>query len=72
MLKSITIHNGWPRLIFQELKKNCPKNYYVDKWQLVIGCLLVAKEWLVVANVIHWSKDGSVYVDHIFHPWEMC
>jgi len=40
-----------------------------NEWE---GYLLIVKEWLVVANVIHESKDGSVYVDYIFHPWKMC
>jgi hypothetical protein len=40
-----------------------------NEWQ---GYLLIVEEWLVVANVIHESNDGSVYVDYIFHPWKMC
>jgi hypothetical protein len=26
---------------------------------------------VLVAHVIHWSKDENVYVDHIHHPYEM-
>jgi len=39
----------------------------------IFGIIISTLEkWLVVANVIQWSKDDNVYIDHIHHPCEMC
>jgi hypothetical protein len=38
----------------------------------IFGIFPTLEKWLLVANVIHWSKDDNVYIDHIHHPCEMC
>jgi hypothetical protein len=39
----------------------------------IFGIIIsILEKWLLVANVIHWSKDDNVYIDHIHHPCEMC
>jgi hypothetical protein len=48
------------------------KFYYVVKWQLTIW-LFISCKWLLVTNVVCWSKDKYIYVDHIHdYPCEMC
>jgi len=62
-------------LIFQELK-NCPKNYYVDNWQLVIGsftsckrvvssckCYTLVKGWKFIHRP-YISSMGNVLTSH--------
>jgi hypothetical protein len=53
----MAIRNGWLRLIFQ----NCPKNNYVDKWQLMIGLFTSCKRMVNSYKCYTLIKDGSVY-----------